>query len=154
MQSSSASHSPAPVCVRHENASLGRSRVVAERSSRNITASETIAATISADFASGGATTDAADIAAIARQIRATRPAGTRRGDVPRAATDGKMKRALIARTTPITAVVTKALRQLPKWANTPPTRGPIRTDMLQLVDISAMVRDQACSGNVPRTST
>ena len=43
-----------------------------------------------------------------------------------------------------MTAVVTKALRQLPKWANIPPTRGPIRTDMLQLVDISAMVRDQA----------
>src|SRR6185295_11161358 len=154
MQSSNASHSPTPVCVRHENASLGSSRVVAKRSSRNITASETPAATSSPDFASGAATTDAADVAAIARQIRATRPAGTRRADVPRAVTDGKMKEALIARTTAITAVVTKALRQLPKWANAPPTSGPIRTDMLQLVDISAMVRDQADSGNVPRTST
>src|SRR4051812_33861013 len=121
MQSSSASHSPTPVCVRHENASLGKSRVVAKRSSRNITVSETIAATISADFASGGATTDAADVAAIARQIRATRPAGTRSADTPRAVTDGKMKKALIASATAIAEVVTKALRQLPKWANIPP---------------------------------
>ena len=46
-------------------------------------------------------------------------------------------------------AVATNAPRQSPKRANIPPTSGPIRTDMLQLPDIKAMVRDQAASGNV-----
>src|ERR1700675_3459736 len=51
-------------------------------------------------------------------------------------------------------AVATNALRQLPKRANIPPTSGPSKTDMLQLVDINAIVRDQNASGKVVRTAT
>ena len=58
--------------------SRGSSRIDAARSSRNITASAKIAATIRPDLRSGEATTDARDVAAMARQIRATRMPGTR----------------------------------------------------------------------------
>src|SRR6516165_1230597 len=116
MQSESASHSATPVWVRHENASRGSSGDDAERSRCNITANATIAAAISPSFKSGDATTDVPDVAAIATQIKATRPAGTRERDVRLAgATGGRMKKAAVASATAATAAVTKALRQSPK---------------------------------------
>src|SRR5262249_41934158 len=156
MQRSSASDRPTPVWVRHENASLGRSLVGAERSRRNITARESIAATISPNLERGDATTDAKDVPAIARQSRATRPAGTRevRGRWVADCTDGRTKKALVERAPAVTAVATKAVRQLPNWANIPPTSGPISTDTLQLPDINAITRDQTDWGKVSRTST
>src|SRR5580700_2868778 len=155
MQSKSATHNPTPVGVRSENASLGSSGFGATRSSRNITTSAMTAPQISAALSSGDTTIDAEDVAAMARQIRATRPTGTPDAGVRRTeVADGRMKKAPTARTPAVTAVATKALRQLPKRANMPPTNGPISTDMLQLVDINAMVRDQTASGKVARTAT
>src|SRR5215813_12608225 len=114
-------------------------------------AREMTATAIPPNLKSGEARTDVEEVPAMARQIRATRPAGTDRDDVRRpVVTGGKMEEAPIA----MAAVATKALRQLPKWANRPPTRGPTRTDTVQLADISAIVRDQADSGKVSRTNT
>src|SRR5215471_9569178 len=155
MQSNSASHRPTPVWVRDETASRGSSGLGACRSSRSMVAREMIAAAIPPNLKSGEARTDVEEVPAMARQTRATRPAGTDRDDVRRpVATGGRMEKAPIAMATAMAAVATKALRQLPKWANRPPTRGPIRTDTVQLADISAIVRDQADSGKVPRTNT
>lgn len=155
MQSSSASHSPTPVPVRQENASLGSSRGDARRSSRSIATNETIAVTIRPSFSKDDPAAEVADVAAMARQISATRPSGTRADDARCAAVTGdSTKKAAIASTTAVAALATKAPRQLAKCANIPPTSGPISTDMLQLVDISAIVRDHMRSGNVPRTST
>ena len=64
------------------------------------------------------------------------------------------MKKAPTANAPAVIAVATNAPRQLPKRANIPPTSGPTSTDMLQLVDINAMVRDQTASGKVARTTT
>src|SRR4030088_1616200 len=109
MQSSSASHSPTPVGVRQENASLGSSGFDATRSSRSITASDTTATMISPAAASGAATIDAEDVPAIATQIRATRPAGTRGTGVRRAeAAAGRVKKAPTANTPAAIAVATK----------------------------------------------
>ncbi len=76
--------------------------------------------------------------------------AGVRRPDV----LGGRMTKALTANMPATVAVATNALRQLPKRANIPPTRGPSKTDMLQLVDINPIVRDQTASGKVARTAT
>src|ERR1700682_3622351 len=149
MQSSSASHNPMPVGADNEKASLGSSGAEATRSSRSIATSAPIAKTIKPALASGDWTTDAEDIPAIARQINPTRPAGmpagVRRPDV----LGGKMTKALTANMPATVAVATNALRQLPKRANIPPTSGPSKTDMLQLVDINAIVRDQTASGKL-----
>src|SRR6266851_935917 len=145
MQSSSANHNPIPVGVDNENASLGRS----------IATSVPIAKTIRPALASGDWTIDAEDIPAIAKQINATRPAGMPAAGVWRPdVLGGKMTKALTANMPATVAVTTNALRQLPKRANIPPTSGPSKTDMLQLVDINAIVRDQTASGKVARTAT
>src|SRR5579864_1847587 len=153
MQTSSASHRPTPVWPRHENASRGSSGTGADRLSRSIAASATIAAAIRATFDSDEATTEASDVAAIARQIRPTRPAGIREDGV-RPAVGGRMNNAAMARAPAARAVATNAARQLTNSAKIPPTSGPISTDTLQLVDIKAMVRDHTDCGKVERTST
>src|SRR5260221_5557878 len=154
MENSNASHSPTPVCVRNENASLGRSGAGAARSSRSIATSAAIATAIRPILENGCSTIDADDVPAIATQIRATRPAGTRGAGIRRAdAGDGRLKKAAIANTPAATAVASNAPRQLPKRANIPPTSRPTKTDMLQLADINAMVHDQIASRNVPRTT-
>jgi hypothetical protein len=144
-----------PVGVYNENASRGSSGDGAKRSSRSIATSAPIAKMIRPALASGDSTIDAEDIPAIAKQINPTRPAGTpaagvRRSDV----LGGRMTKALTANMPATVAVATNALRQLPKRANVPPTSGPSKTDMLQLADINAIVRDQTASGKVARTAT
>jgi len=144
-----------PVGVDNENASLGSNGAAATRSSHSIATSAPIAKTIRPALASGDSTIDAEDIPAIAKQINTTRPAGmpaagVRCPDV----LGGKMMKALTANMPATVAVATNAPRQLPKRANIPPTSGPSRTDMLQLVDINAIVRDQTASGKVARTAT
>src|SRR5262245_14252983 len=102
-------------------------------------AREMTATAIPPNLKDGEARTDVEEVPAMARQIRATRPAGTDRDDDRRpVATGGRMEKAPIAMATAMAAVATKALRQLPKWANRQPTRGPIRTDKGQLDEISS----------------
>src|SRR5437763_1522291 len=110
--------------------------------------------TIKATPSRGGATEDK-EAAAIAQQINASRAAGTRClvADGAEAA-GGSVTDAATPSTAAITAVVTNAPRQLPRLAKVPPTSGPSKTETLQLVVSSAMVRLQICSGNVERITT
>ena len=113
MQSSSASHSPMPVGVYSENASLGSSGAAAPRSSRNIATSAPIAKTIRPALASTNSTIDAKDIAAMATQINPTRPAGAPAAGVLRPEVL-RMTKALTANVPATATVATNAPRQLP----------------------------------------
>ncbi|WP_249132587.1 MULTISPECIES: hypothetical protein [unclassified Bradyrhizobium] len=112
--------------------SLGSSRGDARRSSRSIATNETIAVTIRPSFSKDDPTAEVADVAAMARQISATRPSGTRADDEGRAAvTGGSTKKAAIASTAAVAALATKAPRQLAKCANIPRRRFPVISDSI-----------------------
>src|SRR5262249_28266559 len=121
----------------------------------SMTASDAIAATIRTILSGDDAMAEP-ETAAIAQQISATRTSGTRAFAVRCAggAADGRVTDAPMASAAAITAVATNAPRQLPRLANVPPTSGPRRTETLQLVESSAIVRLQTCSGNVVRITT
>jgi len=106
-------------------------------------------------LARGVAAIAARDMAAMAPQMRATHPPGTRGAErlapSPAAA---NARSAITASTAARAATATKAPRQWPKRAKTPPTSGPTSTVTLQTLARSANTRGQRRSGKVPRTST
>src|SRR5258707_2932322 len=98
-----------PVGVPIEKASLGNNGDSARRSMRTIAISAASAPAISAALASGVATMAADEVPAMARQMSATRSAGTRGGGPLRSGgVGGKARKAPSASTAAIAATATK----------------------------------------------